>query len=146
MAVSSGAITAGPPDAVASVLATCGPAALGVASGGGPLACGRAPLQNVVLAASHAHTRLGLLGQGEALLPRCPASHGKEGYPWQDLCGPLPELPAVPAMRLRLGVPSGWIWELSRPFFATRADMVLQEVWTSCARRHAYDRVELRAY
>ena len=68
-----------------------------------------------VLAARYPHTRLGVLGQGEALFPRHPALGGKEGYPWHDLCGPLPQLPAKPAMRMRLCVPPGWPWE---PVFA----------------------------
>ena len=53
-----------------------------------------------VLAARCAHTRSGEQGQGEALFPRRPAPGGKGGYPWQDFSGPVPQLPAVPAMRL----------------------------------------------
>ena len=68
-----------------------------------------------VLAARYAHTRSGEQGQGEALFPRRPAPGGRGGYPWQDLSGPLPQLPAAPAMRLRPGVPPGWPWE---PAFA----------------------------
>ena len=68
-----------------------------------------------VLAARYAHTRSGEQGQGEALFPRRPAPGGKGGYPWQDLSGPLPQLPAAPAMRLHPGVPPGWPWE---PAFA----------------------------
>ena len=67
-----------------------------------------------VIAARYAHTRLGEEGQGEALFPRRPAPGGRGGYPWQDLSGPL-QLPAVPAMRLRPGIPPGWPWE---PAFA----------------------------
>ena len=68
-----------------------------------------------VLAARYAHTRSGEQGQGEALFPRRPAPGGKGGYPWQDLSGPLPQLPAAPAMRFHPGVPPGWPWE---PAFA----------------------------
>ena len=64
-----------------------------------------------VLAAAYAHTCWGEQRQGKALFPRRPAPGGKGGYPWQDLSGPLPQLPAVPAMRLRPGVPPGWPWE-----------------------------------
>ena len=47
-----------------------------------------------VLTARYARTRSGGLGQGEALFPRRPAPGGRGGYPWQDLCGPLPQLSA----------------------------------------------------
>ena len=65
-----------------------------------------------VLAARYAHTRLGEQGHGEALFPRRPAPCGKGGYPWQDLSGPLPQLPAAPGMQLRPGVPPARPWEL----------------------------------
>ena len=68
-----------------------------------------------VLAARYAHTRSGVPGQGEALFLRHPMPGSKEGYPWQDLCGPLPPLPAAPAMRLRPGFLPGWP---SEPVFA----------------------------
>ena len=55
-----------------------------------------------------------------------PAPGGKEGYPWQKLCGPLPQLPAVPAMRLRPGVPPGWPWE---PAFAQAVRWAVARGW-----------------
>ena len=64
-----------------------------------------------VLAARYAHTRSGEQGQGDAFFPRGPAPGGKGGDPWQDLSSPLPQLPAVPAMLPRPGVPPGWSWE-----------------------------------
>ena len=60
----------------------------------------------VVLAARYAHTRSGALGRGEAPFPHKPAPGGKGGYPWQDLCGPLPLLLEVPAMQGSPGVSS----------------------------------------
>ena len=64
-----------------------------------------------VLAGRYAHTRSGEQGQGEALFPRRPPPGCKGGYPWHDLSGPFPQLLAVLAMRLRPGVPPGWLWE-----------------------------------
>ena len=109
-------LAAGPCDGLAGMPAARGPATLGTVRGGGPPAGGRVPVQAVrdVPRGACGHIRLHLLGaqgQGEALSPRRPAPGGRGGYPWQDLSGPLPQLPAVPAMRLRPRIPPGWPWE-----------------------------------
>ena len=93
---------AGPCDALAGMPAPHKLVALGTVGGGRPPARGRVPVQAAhddgmylaVLTARYARTHLGGLGQGEALFPRHLAPGGRGGYPWQDLCGPLPQLSA----------------------------------------------------
>ena len=80
-----------------------------------------------VRATLYAHTRSGVPRHGEALFPWRTTPGGGEGYPWQDLCGPMPRLLTVPAMRLCPGVPpaqagygnlcSPTTWSARRPPF-----------------------------